>query len=187
MEQAKKWIIFSVALVFVAGFLGGAFAGMTLERKGLFSGGKPPMPEPMQTRLPHHEQMRENFARMLKEELSLSDAQAAQLLVIMENNEQEMIRHRDEMWNSIQEMRQKISAQIKEILDEEQKKKFSELEERMARDFEGRVKGPMGERGGDGGFGPPKPHRGMGPRDGGEPFRGGPPPQEPFDLEDRKK
>ncbi|HOC92820.1 MAG TPA: hypothetical protein PKH33_10690 [bacterium] len=187
MEQAKKWIIFSVALVFVAGFLGGAFAGMTLERKGLFSGGKPPMPEPMQSRLPHHEQMRENFARMLKEELSLSDAQAAQLLVIIENNEQEMIRHRDEMWNSIQQMRQKISTQIKEILDEEQKTKFSELEERMARDFEGRVKGPMGERGEDGGFGPPKPHRGIGPRDGGEPFRGGPPPQEPFDLEDRKK
>ncbi len=183
MEQAKKWIIFSVALVFIAGFLGGALAGMTAERKGLIAGGRPPMPEPGQARLPHREQMRGNFVHMLTEELSLSDAQAAQLLVITENNEQEMIRHRDEMWNSIQEMRKKISSQISDMLDEEQKKKFAELEKRMARDFESRVKGPMGE----GGFMPPKPHRGMGPRDGGEPFPGGPPPQEPFELEDRGK
>jgi nitrate reductase NapAB chaperone NapD len=182
MEQAKKWIIFSVALVFVAGFLAGALAGMTVERKGILSGGRTPMTDPGQMRPPHREQMRENFARMLKEELSLSDAQSAQLLVIMENNEQEMIKHRDEMWNSIQDMRKKISSQIQETLNEEQKKKFAELEERMARDFESRVRGPMGE-GGEGGFAPPKPHRGMGPRDGGEPFPGGPPPQESFDRD----
>ncbi|HOX28013.1 MAG TPA: hypothetical protein PLQ76_02535, partial [bacterium] len=95
MNESKKWIIFSIVLVFITGLLAGFLLGM-------FVGRGRPRPEicpaagrigPEARGMEHHgspDRMRDVFVQSMKKDLSLSSDQEKKLRAIMDANEKEL-------------------------------------------------------------------------------------------------
>jgi hypothetical protein len=156
MKETKKWIILSIVLVFITGVLAGTLVGIITGRKMAFPPERAPFHgAPMDRSMPP-EQLREGFVQRLTNDLSLTTMQVRELRKIMDANEKQLMTFRDETRGKMRTMRRNMSSQIKDILNDQQKKKFDEFEKRMDRQFEKDEFEPSGERHG-GGFGPPDP------------------------------
>lgn len=187
VEQTKKWIVFSIVLVFITGLLAGTLAGIFIGRRtampcggpGFMGEDGPRGRDKMQPGMGPGmapDKMREGFIAKLTQDLSLNDSQVKDLRKIMEANEKDLTSFRDSMKENMTKMRQKMSAQIKGILNEDQKKKFEEFEKRME-ERAGNDFGPPGGPRMGGGFGGPHGGPGEPPpmqdRPGGAPNTGG--------------
>jgi Spy/CpxP family protein refolding chaperone len=118
----KFWIILSLILVFVAGFIGGIFIDKLFIQKGLEKAGGPPPPH--------------RSIEMMAKELNLSSEQQEKIREIFKNNEVRLKSLRKDFFDHLSEIRTRLKNEIKNVLTEEQGKKF----EAMIEKFESQMK-----------------------------------------------
>lgn len=167
MSSERKWFYACMVLVFIAGFLSGAFFIPLMFRHHVLS---PELLMPRRDRMERREfgkgpmeKPKDFFIGHLSRELSLSATQKNQLEKIIDNNEGKFMENRKQIRESFDKMRKSMDAQIFVILDDRQKKKFKEMQKK----FEG-MNGPPppgfpdheGHKGFEGMNGPPHDHPG---------------------------
>jgi len=112
----KFWIILSLILVFAAGITGGIFIDKLIIQKGMR--GERGRPSP-------HRSM-----EMMAKELNLSSEQQEKIREIFKNNEERLKSLRKDFFDHLSEIRTQLKNEIKNILSEEQGKKFEAMIER---------------------------------------------------------
>jgi len=111
----KFWIILSLILVFAAGIAGGIFIDKLFIQKSLERGGPPG---------PHHS------IEMMAKELNLSSEQQEKIREIFKNNEEGFKSLGKDFFDRLSVIRTKLKNEIKNVLSEEQGKKFEAMIER---------------------------------------------------------
>ena len=102
--------------------------GMGPERRG----GPPPMDEKGR----HGEMIKNIVIDDMGRELSLTNEQKKQLKKIFDDNEPEQLAFHKEMKKRMDGFREKMDAQILQILDDKQKEKFKKFTGRFDENFE---------------------------------------------------
>jgi uncharacterized protein YneF (UPF0154 family) len=118
----KFWIILSLILVFFAGIAGGIFVDKLFIQKSLEKRrGSPPPPHSIE---------------MMAKELSLTSEQQEKIREIFKNNEERLKSLRKDFFDHLSQIRTQLKNEIKNVLSEEQGKKF----EAMIEKFESQMK-----------------------------------------------
>jgi Spy/CpxP family protein refolding chaperone len=112
----KFWIILSLILVFAAGIIGGIFIDKLIIQKSLRGERGRPAP---------HRSM-----EMMAKELNLSSEQQEKIREIFKNNEERFKSLRKDFFDHLSEIRTQLKNEIKNVLTEEQSKKFEAMIER---------------------------------------------------------
>jgi Spy/CpxP family protein refolding chaperone len=112
----KFWIILSLILVFAAGVTGGIFIDKLFIQKGLERAGGRPAPH--------------RSIEMMAKELNLSSEQQEKIREIFKNNEETFKSLRKDFFDRLSEIRTRLKNEIKNVLTEEQGKKFEAMIEK---------------------------------------------------------
>ena len=127
-NKFKIIIIFSFIVVFVAGLVSGIFCDKYIIKKDFRKpppGGKPP------GHFPSLEDM--------SKELNLEEGQEQKIREVFKNTEKKLDEMRHQVGRQFSSIRKELIADIKSILNDEQKKKFDEMIERYLKKYlEGR-------------------------------------------------
>jgi len=118
----KFWIILSLILVFFAGIAGGIFIDKLFIQKSLEKRRSSPPP-------PHS-------IDMMAKELNLTSEQQEKIREIFKNNEERLKSLRKDFFDHLSQIRTQLKNEIKNVLSEEQGKKF----EAMIEKFESQMK-----------------------------------------------
>ena len=114
----KFWIVFSLIVVFAAGFIGGI-----LFEKSLIDN-KP------EKRVKRRSSVRFPSLEMMAEELSLTPEQQEQIREIFKNNEERFKTLRKNIDERLKGIRAQLKNEIKDVLSDEQKLKFEAMIEK---------------------------------------------------------
>lgn len=117
-QNTKYWIIFSLIFVFIIGVI----AGVILDNNVLDKQQKPRNKRNNTVRFP--------TLCSMAEELSLSEAQQAQIQDIFKTNDEKLKVFRKQIREQFMTIRSSLIDEINEILDDEQKIKFEAMIER---------------------------------------------------------
>jgi hypothetical protein len=163
MTSGRKWFFLCVALVFIIGFLTGIITGPLVTRPmykhmtGMRRGGgmpPPPMdfgfgpgghggPSSMGEKGRDDKDIKYWIVNDMSRELSLSSDQKNKLRAIFDQNEPEQLAFHKKMRTEMNDLRKKMDAQILQILDDKQKKKFKEITNNFENhDGHGHFEGP---------------------------------------------
>jgi Spy/CpxP family protein refolding chaperone len=112
----KFWIILSLILVFAAGVTGGIFIDKLIIQKSLRGERGRPAPH--------------RSIEMMAKELNLSSEQQEKIREIFKNNEERFKSLRKDFFDRLSEIRAQLKNEIKNVLTEEQGKKFEAMIER---------------------------------------------------------
>jgi hypothetical protein len=114
----KFWIVFSLIVVFAAGFMGGIlFEKSLIDKK----------PERREKR---RSSVRFPSLEMMAEELSLTPEQQEQIREIFKNNEERFKTLRKNIDERLKSIRAQLKTEIKDVLSDEQKLKFEAMIEK---------------------------------------------------------
>lgn len=113
----KFWIIFSMIFIFAAGLVGGIFINKLFIQKRL--------ERPESRPAPHRS------IEMMAKELNLSSEQQEKIREIFKNNEERFKSLRKEFFDHLSEIRIQLKNEIKNVLTEEQGKKFEAMIEKF--------------------------------------------------------
>ena len=114
----KFWIVFSLIVVFAAGFVGGILFEKSLMDK------KP------EKRVKRRSSVRFPSLEMMAEELSLTPEQQEQIREIFKNNEERFKTLRKNIDERLKGIRAQLKNEIKDVLSDEQKLKFEAMIEK---------------------------------------------------------
>lgn len=147
MKTNKTWFAATLALVFLAGGLAGAFGGFSWARKAaprnMQREQKPPPPPdfPEEPNNAEKAKMKERFKKMflsrLDEELALNQEQQEKAGAIFDAQHEQVVAMRDEMRGRFQTIEGRTIMQIREILDTRQQEKLDAL----VKEYKARNKG----------------------------------------------
>lgn len=158
-RQHRRRMVLSGLVILAAGITLGIAGTLLVIRP---TGTRPPMPPDRAVRV---------MLSRFKEELDLTEDQAAQIKGILEQHFQELESLREEARPKISKVFETLKSDVDGVLTEQQRDEWERLRERIDKQFHrGMARGPRG-RGGPG-----RPREGF--RDGRGPFRGpgAPPP-----------
>jgi len=114
----KFWIVFSLIVVFAAGFMGGIlFEKSLIEKK-------------VEKRTKRRSSVRFPSLEMMAQELSLSPEQQEQIREIFKNNEERFKNLRKNIDERLSSIRAQLKTEIKNVLSDEQKLKFEAMIEK---------------------------------------------------------
>ena len=155
MKTKKAWLAAMLALVFLAGGLGGAFGGYSWARK---TAPRTPAPSiaqreyrpPRPPDFPDNpdnadkakikEKFKKMFLSRLDEELGLNEDQRQKAGVIFDTQHEQVVAMRDEMRGRFLAIEGRTMEQIGEILDPQQKEKLAKLiKERKAQSKDDKI------------------------------------------------
>ncbi|MFO7865487.1 MAG: hypothetical protein R6V02_01560 [Candidatus Aminicenantes bacterium] len=122
----KLWIIFSFILIFIAG----ALSGVLLERNLLDTNKQkePPRRSPSPSHFPTLEEMAET--------LQLSGEQQEAIREVFSQSEARFKEWRKEIHKRFRSLRSRLLEDIKQVLNEDQKKQFDQMIEQMIEAFQ---------------------------------------------------
>ncbi len=114
----KFWIVFSLIVVFAAGFMGGILFEKSLVDKKA------------EKRVKRRSSVRFPSLEMMAQELSLTPEQEEQIRDIFKNNEERFKNLRSSINERLSSIRAQLKNEIKKVLSEEQKLKFEAMIEK---------------------------------------------------------
>ncbi len=114
----KFWIVFSLIVVFAAGFMGGILFEKSLTDKKA------------EKRVKRRSSVRFPSLEMMAQELSLTPEQQEQIREIFKNNEERFKDLRSSINERLSSIRAQLKKEIKDVLSDEQKLRFEAMIEK---------------------------------------------------------